>query len=113
MNDMLAKLDASVRHAELVRDIRAADKAYYSDDAPVMTDGAYDSLRAELEALEAENPDLVSADSPTQTVGVKPARGFGKITHAQPMLSLSNVFSEEDLEDFLAKVRRFFRAGRR
>lgn len=111
MNDMLAKLDATVRHAELVKAIRKADEAYYTHDEPVMSDAAYDALRLELEALEAAHSDLVNKDSPTQKLGAAPARGFSKVTHAQPMLSLSNLFSEEDVADFLLRVRRFLGLG--
>lgn len=108
--DMLTKLealDAKVRHSDLVRDIRAADTAYYQDDAPRMDDAAYDVLRKELEALEAEYPELITKDSPTQTVGAKPAQGFSKVKHAMPMLSLSNVFSEDELTDFITRIRKF------
>lgn len=103
----LEKLDAKIRHAELVKEIRAADRAYYQEDAPHMPDGDYDRLRAELEALEAAHPELVTKDSPTQTVGAAPSSGFKKVRHAVPMLSLANVFTEEDVADFLARIRRF------
>ncbi len=103
----LKKLDVKVRHAELVRDIRAADKAYYQQDAPHISDADYDKLRAELEAIEAAHPELVTPDSPTQTVGAAPSSGFKKVKHAVPMLSLSNVFTEDDVEDFYARIRRF------
>lgn len=99
--------DARQRHAQLCKLIRAADKAYYQNDAPHLTDADYDSLRRELEALEGKYPDLVTPDSPTQTLGAAPAGGFKKVTHSIPMLSLSNVFSEDDATDFLARIRRF------
>jgi DNA ligase (NAD+) len=99
--------EARVRHGKLVRQIRGADVAYYQEDAPVLSDFEYDILRRELEELEVRYPDLKTADSPTQTVGARPVRGFSKIEHSRPMLSLSNVFSEEDVLDFLAKIRRF------
>ena len=99
--------DAKARHAKLVKEIRKADKAYYQEDAPDLTDADYDKLRKELEALEAKHPELVSADSPTQTVGAVPSKGFKKVKHAVPMLSLSNVFSEEEAGEFLDRIRRF------
>lgn len=99
--------DFRARHAALVKKIRAADDAYYQDDDPILTDAAYDALRKELEALEAAYPDLAAADSPTQKVGAAPSKGFAKVRHTVPMLSLSNVFSEEEMEEFLAKIRRF------
>lgn len=99
--------DARARHAELVKKIRSADKAYYQDDAPSLNDGQYDALRQELEALEAKHPDLITKNSPTQTIGAAPKEGFKKVKHAVPMLSLSNVFSEDDANEFLARIRRF------
>lgn len=99
--------DAKARHKALAAKIRKADEAYYQNDAPVMTDGEYDTLRRELEALEKDHPQLVTKDSPTQTLGATPSRGFQKVRHAVAMLSLSNVFSEEDVNGFLDKVRRF------
>ncbi|MGB0720385.1 MAG: NAD-dependent DNA ligase LigA, partial [Bdellovibrionales bacterium] len=99
--------DAKARHAALVKQIRAADAAYYQNDAPDLTDADYDSLRTELLAIEEKHPQLVTKDSPSQTVGAKAAQGFKKVTHAVPMLSLSNVFSEEDVSDFLTRTRKF------
>lgn len=109
MNNLfnLEKLDAKVRYADLVKEIRAHDAAYYQEDAPKISDAEYDALRAELLALEAEHPELVTKDSPSQTVGSAPSSGFKKVKHATPMLSLSNVFTEEDVTDFLERVRRF------
>lgn len=103
----LEKLDAKIRHAELAKEIRAHDRAYYQEDTPRVPDAEYDRLRAELEALEAAHPELVTKDSPTQTVGVAPSSGFKKVRHAVPMLSLANVFTEEDVQDFLIRIRRF------
>ncbi|MEZ5814952.1 MAG: NAD-dependent DNA ligase LigA [Alphaproteobacteria bacterium] len=103
----LEKLDAQVRHADLVKQIRAHDTAYYQDDAPKISDADYDKLRQELERIEAKYPDLITKDSPTQTIGAAPSKGFKKVKHAVPMLSLSNVFSEEEVEDFLDRIRRF------
>lgn len=101
MADTQAKYDA------LIAKIRAADEAYYQDDAPELTDAQYDAARMELRAMEDIYPDLVRADSPTQTVGAKPTGRFGKITHRVPMLSLDNAFSDEDVQDWTARARRF------
>ena len=103
----LDKLDAKVRHSDLVKEIRAHDQAYYQEDAPKISDAEYDKLRKELEALEAKYPDLITKDSPTQTVGAVPSKGFKKVKHAVPMLSLSNVFSEDDVVDFFERIRKF------
>lgn len=99
--------DARAEHKTLSDKIRKADAAYYNDDDPIITDAEYDSLRAKLEALEEKHPDLISQSSPTQNVGAAPSKGFAKVQHAIPMLSLSNVFNEDDVEGFLDKIRRF------
>lgn len=99
--------DARYRHGELVRQIRHHDKLYYQKDKPEISDAEYDKLRIELEKIEAEHPDLITPDSPSQTIGAAPSSGFRKVKHSTPMLSLSNAFTEEDLNDYLVRVRRF------
>lgn len=79
--------------------------AYYVEDKPVVPDAVYDEYMQELLKLESENPDLITADSPTQRVGGDVLEGFTKVTHTYPMLSLSNAFGEDDLRDFDRKVR--------
>lgn len=105
--EQLTRPEADTEYQRLVKEIRAHDKAYYEKDAPKISDAAYDALRQRLEALETRFPDLVTADSPTQTVGASPSGKFGEIRHARPMLSLGNAFTDEDVSDFLARVRRF------
>ena len=100
-------MTAEKRIAWLSREIRAADALYYQDDNPALTDAEYDALRKELIALEREHPHLIRKDSPTQSVGVKPSGKFGKIKHSVPMLSLDNAFSDEDVSDFVARIKRF------
>jgi DNA ligase (NAD+) len=95
------------KYDALIAQIRAADEAYYQNDAPDLTDAQYDALRMELRAMEDLYPDIVRADSPTQSVGAKPSGRFGKIKHRVPMLSLDNAFSDEDVQDFTARARRF------
>jgi len=95
------------RIAWLSQEIRAADALYYQDDNPALSDAEYDALRKELIALEAEHPHLILKNSPTQSVGAKPSGKFGKIKHTVPMLSLDNAFSDEDVSDFVARVKRF------
>ncbi|HEY0840049.1 MAG TPA: NAD-dependent DNA ligase LigA, partial [Vulgatibacter sp.] len=105
MPDRLSKTDAAKR-IEILRDeIREHDRRYYVLDAPVISDAAYDALFRELQALEAEHPDLVTPESPTQRVGGAPAEGFEKVVHRVPMLSLANAFSDEDLDDFDTRLR--------
>ena len=103
----MSEADAKKRIAFLNREIKAADAFYYQEDAPVMSDAAYDELRKELLALEAEYPHLITKNSPTQSVGAKPSGKFGKITHKVAMLSLDNAFTDEDVSDFCARVKRF------
>ncbi|MES2984057.1 MAG: NAD-dependent DNA ligase LigA [Pseudomonadota bacterium] len=97
--------------AALAEEIRAHDVRYYQQDAPTIDDATYDALRLRLLALEKEFPELVRPDSPTQTVGAAPAEGFKKIRHSQPMLSLDNAFSEEDVRDFDQRIRKFLQLG--
>jgi len=98
---------AEKRLAWLSQEIRAADALYYQDDNPALTDAEYDALRQELIALETTYPHLIRKDSPTQSVGVKPSGKFGKVKHSVSMLSLDNAFSDEDVSDFVARVKRF------
>ena len=100
-------LMAEARLATLRPRMLEAEAAYYQDDDPILTDAEYDALRAEVVAIEAAFPALVTEDSPTQTVGAAPAWGFAKVTHARPMLSLSNAFEDQDVIDFFDRVRRF------
>lgn len=95
------------RHRRLAARIHAANRAYYTASKPLMTDAAYDAEFRELQALEAEHPELLTPDSPSQRVGAAPAAGFAKVRHSRPMLSLGNAFSEEDVAEFLKRIRRF------
>lgn len=99
--------DAKARHKKLVKEIARHDELYHGKDNPEISDAEYDRLRRELEKIEAEYPELITKDSPTAKVGAAPAKGFKKVQHSVPMLSLSNVFSEEELNDFIDKVKRF------
>ena len=91
---------------EALRDeLRHHEYLYYGLDAPVLTDAQYDALMNKLKALEAEHPETVTPDSPTQRVGGKPADGFQKVAHSRPMLSLDNAYNEEDLKAWDARVR--------
>src|SRR5690606_20006367 len=101
------KAAAAKEWKRLAEAIRAADAAYYQADAPEMTDAEYDALRIRLNEIETAFPELAGADSPTQAVGAAPAAGFGKVGHLKPMLSLDNLFEEDEVEEFLARIRRF------
>lgn len=99
--------EARSRHRKLSREIRHHDQKYHNDDAPEISDAAYDQLRQELNKLEADYPDLISKDSPSQEVGAKPSKGFKTVRHSKPMLSLGNAFSDEEVEDFFDRIRKF------
>jgi DNA ligase (NAD+) len=94
------------RRDELVPVVRRANEAYYQSDAPEMSDAEYDALMRELVAIETAFPSLLTPDSPTQHVGAAPAGAFGEVRHRRPMLSLGNVFDEDELRAFDARVRR-------
>ncbi len=91
----------------LATEIALHDAAYHRDDAPTITDAAYDALRKRNDAIEARFPKLKRADSPSKAVGAAPATGFKKVQHTVPMLSLGNAFSDEDVADFMDRIRRF------
>jgi DNA ligase (NAD+) len=106
----VSKLSQAAAKAELKRlgdEIRAADEAYYQEDSPHLTDADYDALRLRLKEIEETFPDLKRADSPSETVGASATGAFGKVTHLKPMLSLDNMFTDEEVTDFIARVRRF------
>ncbi|WP_417677142.1 NAD-dependent DNA ligase LigA [Roseibium sp.] len=93
----------------LAAEIAEHDKHYFDEDAPTVSDAEYDALRQRNNAIEARFPELIRGDSPSQRVGVEPTSGFGKITHSIPMLSLDNAFDDEDVRDFVGRVRRFLK----
>lgn len=93
------------RIEKLREDIRHHEYLYYGLDAPEIPDADFDAMMRELIALEAEHPELVTPDSPTQRVGGKPKEGFAKVAHSRPMLSLDNVNSEAELRDWDRRVR--------
>lgn len=102
MND---RNELEQRVSELNQLLTDYGRAYYVLDKPVATDAEYDQLMQELLAIEAENPDLIYPDSPTQRVGGSVLEGFTKVEHDYPMLSLSNVFNEQDIREFDRRVR--------
>jgi len=107
--DLLTKKQAEAEHARLTAEISKHDKLYYQQDRPAITDAEYDALRQRYNAIEARFPDLRTLESLSLKVGAAPARGFAKIRHAVPMLSLDNAFAEDDVRDFVARIRRFLR----
>jgi len=108
----VAELTESQAKAELKRlaaTIGAHDRRYYQEDAPTVSDAAYDALRRRNEEIEARFPELVRADSPSRRVGAQPSQKFAKVRHAVPMLSLGNAFSDSEVAEFVERIRRFLR----
>lgn len=93
-------MDASDRIAELRALIRYHEERYYVHDSPEITDAEFDALMRELAKLERENPDLADPESPTSRVGGRPADGFPSVDHLEPMLSLDNAYSTDELRAF-------------
>jgi len=102
---------AAERLAALATEIAHHNRLYHDRDAPEISDAAYDALVRENATLEAAFPDLVRADSPSRIVGAAPSSALGKVRHARPMLSLDNAFADEDVAEFVGRVRRFLRLG--
>ena len=109
MSDMfdMSEADAANRLMRLAKEIAKHNRLYHTQDAPEISDADYDALVRENNALEAQFPHLIRADSPNKLVGAAPAGHLTKITHAKPMLSLDNAFADEDVVDFVGRVRRF------
>jgi len=102
---MAANSKDSEKKIESLREkIRHHEYLYYVVDNPEISDAEFDKLMRQLKDLEAEHPDLVTPDSPTQRVGGKPREGFVKVPHSSPMLSLDNTYSEEELRDWERRV---------
>src|SRR5688572_31449334 len=95
--DRIQKLREQIRHHE---------EQYYIHNTPEISDAEFDRLLHELERLEAEHPDLVTPDSPTQRVAGRPTEGFPTVEHIAPMLSLDNAYDEDDLRAFDERLRR-------
>ncbi len=105
--DLFAEDAAAERLAYLAAEIGRHNRLYHDQDAPEIADADYDALVRENAALEAQFPHLVRADSPSKLVGAAPTGHLAKVAHARPMLSLDNAFADEDVEEFVARVRRF------
>lgn len=103
----LSREEISSEHGRLSELLKAQNKAYHQNDAPLVDDAEYDGNFKRLKEIEVAYPELVSASSPSQTVGAKVSKGFGKVRHKVPMLSLDNAFGSDDLREFEGRVRRF------
>lgn len=105
----LTPLEAADELERLAAELARHDEAYYREDEPEISDADYDALRRRNEEIEAAFPDLVLADSPSRRVGAAPSEKFGKVRHAVSMLSLGNAFADEDVHEFVARIRRFLK----
>jgi len=103
----LTEAEAKRELARLAIEIKLADAAYYKEDDPHLSDAEYDSLRQRNSDVEAAFPHLKRKDSPSDRVGAEVSEAFSKVEHGIPMLSLDNAFSDEDVEEFAARIRRF------
>mgnify|MGYP000485768112 FL=1 len=102
-----SEAEAANRLMRLAKDIARHDRAYHDRDAPEISDADYDALVRENRALEAQFPALVRGDSPSRRLGAAPTSSLAKVAHAKPMLSLDNAFADEEVAEFVARVRRF------
>jgi DNA ligase (NAD+) len=105
--EALTAEEAAIELKRLAKEIARHDQLYYQADAPEISDAEYDELRRRNDAIEARFPDLIGPDSPSRRIGAPPAEAFGKVRHRVPMLSLANAFDEEDIAEFVKRVRRF------
>ena len=105
----MTEADAANRLMRLAKEIARHNRLYHDNDAPEISDADYDALVRENAALEAQCPHLVRADSPSRAVGAAPTSALAKVTHARAMLSLDNAFADAEVEEFVARVRRFLK----
>jgi DNA ligase (NAD+) len=105
--DTISEADAANRLMRLAKEIARHDRLYHDQDAPEVSDAEYDALVRENRELEERFPHLVRPDSPSKRLGAAPSTALAKVIHARPMLSLENAFSEEEVGEFVARVKRF------
>src|SRR5215475_8991170 len=105
--EKLTSAEAERELDRLAREIARADRKYHGEDAPEISDADYDALRRRNAEIENRFPLLVRPDSPSHRVGARASERFAKVTHRVPMLSLDNAFEDQDVADWLARVRRF------
>jgi DNA ligase (NAD+) len=107
MSDALTEAEAANRLMRLAKEIARHDRLYHDQDTPEISDAEYDALVRENRELEEHFPQLVRADSPSKRLGAAPTTALAKVAHARPMLSIDNAFSDAEVIEFVARVRRF------
>ncbi len=105
--ETITEKQAAAELEKIAQEMAKADIAYYQNDAPYMSDAEYDALKQRNIELEAQFPQLIRPDSPSKRIGAPLQSGFGKVAHRFPMLSLGDVFSIEEVENFIEGVKRF------
>ena len=103
----LTKQEAALELERLAAEIAKLDEAYHTNDAPLLSDAQYDALKRRNERIEELFPDLIRKNSPSLRVGFKVAEGFKKVQHRVPMLSISNIFEEEQIHEYMDRIKRF------
>ena len=103
----LSEEQAAKELERLAKELAKLDEAYYRNDAPLLADADYDFLKRRNEAVEKRFPHLIRKDSPSFKVGAKVSDDFEKVVHSVPMLSLGNIFTKEDVFDFVDRLRKF------
>jgi DNA ligase (NAD+) len=105
--DQLSESEAAAELERLAAEIAAHDVRYYRQEAPSVSDAEYDELKRRNSDIETRFPELIRPDSPSLRVGARPSEAFAEVTHGVPMLSLDNAFSPEEVQEFVARIRRF------
>ena len=103
----MSNISIKKNYLKKIKLLKKYNKFYYDKSKPLISDKEYDELKQDIFNIEKSNPDLISKESPSLTVGFKPSKNFIKIRHRVPMLSLSNAFDEEDLKNFEKKIFNF------
>ncbi len=109
MAKSVVPIELALQHEKLLTEIDAHDIAYHQNDSPTVSDADYDELRRKLLVLETAYPDLETAASPSRKVGAATAGKFAKVKHVVPMLSLSNAFADDDIHEFVERIRKFLK----
>src|SRR6059058_3393718 len=109
MSDPQIEAEAAAELERLAAEIAHHNRLYHAEDAPEISDAEYDALMRRNAALEAQFPHLMREDSPSRQVGAVPEGPLAKVAHALPMLSLDNAFADEEVRDFVGRVRRFLK----